>query len=487
MKRKVKICVSILITIVLIVSGMLTLTNIVQRKSSDFKYNPFFAEEKDFDVLFLGTSHVINAVFPMELWNDYGITSYNFGGHGNEIATTYWTLINALDYTSPQLVVVDCLKLSSEAKAFKNNNYVHYSLDAFPLTLNKIKAIFDLMEKGKRLEFLCDFSIYHTRWNELTESDFIPTSNKEKGAEYRPAVGIPNEIPTVNNNEKCPSNTIAATYLRKIIEACKERGIDVLLTYLPFPASEEEQKEAHLVYDIANEYGVNYINFLDMPDCINYATDCYDEDSHLNPSGARKVTDYLGKYITAHYGLGNKNADETYSSWNTSYREYIDTKFYHLKTQKALDTTLMLLSDKNISSCVFIKGESNLLQDDLVVKLLQNISPSVNLTKLSSAISSGEDYLLVTDQENVLESIGYDNLSNLATSFGDINYINDPDSSKTLSINKTEDNYLTKLESGQYADVYIVAVDNQTGETRYTASFQTAGSDENNHLTARKN
>ena len=487
MKRKVKICVSILITIVLIVSGMLTLTHIVQRKSSDFKYNPFFAEEKDFDVLFLGTSHVINAVFPMELWKDYGITSYNFGGHGNEIATTYWTLINALDYSSPKLVVVDCLKLSSETKAFKNNNYVHYSLDAFPLTSNKVKAAFDLMEKGKRLEFLWDFAIYHTRWNELAESDFIPTSNKEKGAEYRPAVGIPNEVPVVNSNEKSPSDTIATTYLRKIIEACEERGIDVLLTYLPFPASEEEQKEAHLAYDIANEYGVNYINFLDMPDCINYTTDCYDEDSHLNPSGARKVTDYLGKYITEHYGLGNKNTDETYTAWNTNYKEYIDTKFYHLKTQKTLDTTLMLLSDKNISSCVFIKGESNLLQDALVVELLQNISPYINLDKLSSAISSGEDYFLLTDKENVLESIGDDSLMNLSCSFGDINYINESTSDKTLSINATEDNYLTKLENGQYADAYIVAIDNLTKEIQYTASFQTSGLDENNHLTATKN
>lgn len=487
MKRKVKICVSILITIVLIISGMLTLTNIVQRKSSDFKYTPFFAEEKDFDVLFFGTSHVINAVFPMELWNDYGITSYNFGGHGNEIATTYWTLINALDYSSPKLVVVDCLKLSSEAKAFKNENYVHYSLDAFPLTSNKIKAAFDLMEKEKRLEFLWDFIIYHTRWNELTKSDFVPTSNEEKGAEYRPAVGIPNEVPIIDINEKSPSDTIAATYLRKIIQACQERNIDVLLTYLPFPASEEEQKEAHLAYDIANEYGVNYINFLDMPDCINYMTDCYDEDSHLNPSGARKVTDYLGKYITEHYSLNDKRANIEYASWHDHYNQYTIRKYRHLKEQKKLDTALMLLSDKNVSSCVFIKGESSLLQDTRVVELLQNISPFVNLDMLSSAISSGEDYFLLTDKENVLESIGDDSLINLSSSFGNINYINEPNSDKTLSINATEDNYLTKLENGQYADAYIVAIDNLTREILYTASFQTAGLDENNHLTATRN
>jgi hypothetical protein len=68
----------------------------MERKASDFKYANFFEQDEDFDVLFFGTSHVINGIFPMELWNDYGIVSYNFGGHGNEIATSYWDNIDAV-------------------------------------------------------------------------------------------------------------------------------------------------------------------------------------------------------------------------------------------------------------------------------------------------------------------------------------------------------------------------------------------------------
>jgi hypothetical protein len=68
----------------------------MERKSSDFKYADYFEQDEDFDVLFFGTSHVINGIFPMELWNDYGIVSYNFGGHGNEIATSYWDNIDAV-------------------------------------------------------------------------------------------------------------------------------------------------------------------------------------------------------------------------------------------------------------------------------------------------------------------------------------------------------------------------------------------------------
>jgi hypothetical protein len=68
----------------------------MERKASDFKYANFFEQDEDFDVLFFGTSHVINGIFPMELWNEYGIVSYNFGGHGNEIATSYWDNIDAV-------------------------------------------------------------------------------------------------------------------------------------------------------------------------------------------------------------------------------------------------------------------------------------------------------------------------------------------------------------------------------------------------------
>ena len=50
-------------------------------------YYDFYQQEQDFDVLFLGTSHVLNAVYPMELWRDYGIVSYNMANHSENICT----------------------------------------------------------------------------------------------------------------------------------------------------------------------------------------------------------------------------------------------------------------------------------------------------------------------------------------------------------------------------------------------------------------
>ena len=70
------ICFGLILMIVVSVTQKL-----FERKYSYSKYYDFYSQQQDFDVLFLGTSHVINAVYPMELWRDYGIVSYNMANH----------------------------------------------------------------------------------------------------------------------------------------------------------------------------------------------------------------------------------------------------------------------------------------------------------------------------------------------------------------------------------------------------------------------
>jgi len=133
---------SCLIVICLTVAILAGLTNIVESKSSLEKYTQFFEQEADFDVLFLGSSKVINAVLPMELWNDYGIVSYNMGGHSNTIPVSYWVLRNALEYTTPKCVVMDCMGTQWDNMIYQNFEYSHLSFDAFPLSPAKIQAVF---------------------------------------------------------------------------------------------------------------------------------------------------------------------------------------------------------------------------------------------------------------------------------------------------------------------------------------------------------
>lgn len=392
--KKLEIVASCLVTVCMCIFMLLYMTKLLEKKDSVIKNKDFFVQEAYFDVLFMGTSRVINGIFPMELWNDYGIVSYNFGGHSNELATTYWVMENTLDYTTPKLMVIDCFGLESNIKTSNNFSYVHYSLDSFPLSVTKIRTILDLMDdtvmKERRAsgnlddtimsiprtkgEMLWDFSVYHSRWNELTEKDFSKEASKEKGAESRIAV-VPQVNERIDFSRKLEDETVGIRYLRKMIEDCQDRDIEILLIYLPLPVSENRQLAANTAYDIANEYGINYINFLDM-NIINFDTDCYDLQ-HLNPSGARKVTDYLGKYIMENYNVADQRGNDIYSGWYDDYEEYTQLKISNLNKQESLEQYLMLLADKNYDVLIEVFDE-DILTDVKYISLFKNLGINYN-------------------------------------------------------------------------------------------------------------
>ena len=388
------------------------LGDLMQRKDSDIKYADFFRQEENFDVLFFGTSHVMNGVYPMELWEDYGIVSYNFGGHDNRLATSYWVMKNALDYTTPKLVVIDVLALEQQSKTSNDFAYTHLSFDAFPFSVTKVQAMMDLLndpvmeqeiakgyatdEEARNLLYgLWDYSVYHSRWSELTVEDIHPTYSPEKGAESRIDVAVPDMKTKVSREDKLSEDTTGVQYLRKMIEDCKEREIEVLLVNLPFPALDAQQRSANRVYDIAEEYQVNYINFLDE-DVINYETDLYDPGSHLNPSGARKVTSYLGQYISEHYEIPNQKENPDYGAWVEDNLEYLEMKEELLREQTDLDCYLMLLSDKQYISLLEI-NDAAVLEDDYYGNLLGNMGVSIDELKADT------DMLLISPDKRVVD------------------------------------------------------------------------------------
>ena len=78
MKKKVSTLCGGIVTVVLLLLMLGYCTELVERKASEKKFEDFYKQEADFDVLFFGTSHVVNAILPMELWNEYGMVSYNY-------------------------------------------------------------------------------------------------------------------------------------------------------------------------------------------------------------------------------------------------------------------------------------------------------------------------------------------------------------------------------------------------------------------------
>lgn len=398
MKHIGKKIISVIAFTVLLLCALMGISSVLQRKQSYQRYGDFFEQEQDFDILFFGSSHMINGVLPMELWDEQGMISYNMGGFGNQIPTSYWVLKNALDYTTPQLVVVDVHYLSSNSKIRPSDEGVeqlHTTLDAFPLTVNKIKSIFDLLD-GRRKEFLWNFIVYHERWDQLTGEDFYVKNELEKGALARIAVNEYYEFNQIEPTDRLEEETIGQEYLKKIIELCQTRGIEVLLVYIPYIAPEEEQRAANAAYEIAEEYNINYINFM-YEDIVNFDTDCSDNYSHLNAAGAQKVTHYLGEYIKKNYNICNRKQDENFISWHDDYEEYKKYKIDHLKAQTSLYNYLMLLYDDDFRTSVQINLNGEMQQCEMIQKLLRNIEGYAQITYVNFEGSDIEAYITVQD------------------------------------------------------------------------------------------
>lgn len=403
MQKILKRLVAVILTIMIIIVGLLRVQDITRLKiasTRDMSYKTYFDYANEYDVLFFGTSHVMYGINPLEIWNDYGITSYNWGSPTCTIPSMYWKLMNVLDYSSPKLVVVDCFRVILSDKSY-NTYRLHEAFDAFPLSFTKWNAINDLMKNQVRMEdqmlysdldrfnLLFPLSAYHSRWDELSAIDFNYQFVDTKGCEFETNVAEPIEISNTTEKVEITDEMQGVIYLRKIIEECQNRNISVLLTYLPYPTEEIWKKESNMIQQIADEYGVKYINFTNL-NVVNYYTDYSDSNSHMNVAGQKKVSEFLGNYIIENYDIEDKRNNmmaAQWNDWNSAYKNYEDD---FIKSQNNLNSYLMLLYKTNDVVVIDMK-DSSILDNYVYFSLLTNIGEG------SNEINSATDFIIVQD------------------------------------------------------------------------------------------
>lgn len=460
MKKLVIYSIDIIAVLILVIISICLLTRLTVNKDSYNRWKPFLNEEQQFDVLFFGNSHIIDSVYPMELWNDYGIHSYNLGMHGTAMPERYWIMMNALEYTNPKLVVIDCFSIEKNTVGSVEN--MHIAFDALPLTTTKKAAIDDLLkDSDRKAEFFCKFVIYHENWMDITKGDFIIAGCKGKGADIQTGVAVPDAFKLIDKEQKMTEDTMGVEYLEKMIQECQKRNIEVILTYMPFPASTKQQEAANRVGDIAEKYGVDYLSYQTLLKEINLNTDCHDSSSHLNASGARKITAYIGAYIINNYEIEDHRKDVAYSSWNDYYDTYTSYKVQMINQQDNIESYLMLLSDKNLSFGIFIPKDTTGFQSEIMQELLNNAG--VN----TSNIDFSKDIFVFRD--NITNTCSYVVMGDtLKNDFGIIKTYYDEDGCCSIEIN--EKNKVT-FKDNEKGESIIVGFVNKTGEMKILKTF----------------
>ena len=131
-----------------------------------------------FDVTFLGASLVLYGVYPMELYDKYGIASYNLSTGNQSLEASYYLAKEAIEKDHPSLIVLDCSRAWEDEETMESQ-YIHYITDTMPyLNKNRLDMIRNLSAEDDKKPLLFPLIAFHTRWQELTYEDALPQTKE---------------------------------------------------------------------------------------------------------------------------------------------------------------------------------------------------------------------------------------------------------------------------------------------------------------------
>lgn len=266
------------------------------------------------DVLFLGSSHCFCAVDVANLWENHGIAAYSMAISGQDLASSYHCLVEALKTQKPKVVLLE--SFSATTHGYEDRGNLYRNLLAYQPSLNFLQAIQDMAAEDEWKDFVLKWPILHTRYRELQREDFLQKRPVYMGYEANLRTW-PVELRNYNGEETLPIGEEEEEWLRRIISLAKEE--DVQLCFFLAPVAEEEYrlKMHKYVQDLAEANMVPYLNLLQLQEELELDPNTDFVDSlHMNHYGAQKVTEYLGTYLKENYELEDKRGFQQYALWD---------------------------------------------------------------------------------------------------------------------------------------------------------------------------
>ena len=380
--KRILCCV---LTAALLAVSLCGLSALLENKASKAQFERFYKSETGYDVLFFGASHMQNALNPIILWQECGIASYNTAFVAARMSYGYWIAKNSFPDRQPSLVVIDCAYLTNDWKHAASYWPSHVAFDAMPMSVGKIQAIWDLFgdDPEERMRYLFPLTASHYRWSSLTKEDFeidytvmgfLPFLTVEE-AELRFASADP----------EVEVDSATTYYLRMLIEECQSRGIDVLLTTIPYEANEESLRGMAYTYTLAEEYGVPYLDADSLAVLLNTKTDflnSYEDNSHLNVSGTEKFSRFMADYISENYDIPDHRPDERYAVWDVYTEEYYE-ELDGMVGSAGSAAEIITLLNAGIHSVYIELCSEELLSQSLMPDCMENVG--IDVEKLRAA------------------------------------------------------------------------------------------------------
>ena len=277
-------------------------------------------EDNVIDVIFYGSSHCYCTVNQAVLWENTGIAGFNFATGCSHLGNTYYYMKESLKTQHPKVMAVEVFYTTEATYGVVGNAYRNV------LDMDWSGEYIDNAEYTKQssdvpvaslAEMLLKAPIIHTRYRDLSESDFRDKQFYGRGNYIFWKVNENAEIPEALNVDTVGELSEETIYwLDKIVELADNEQIDLVFWVSPYLITEDEAKIFNAVEEYAKAKNVDFINFNHMTRKIDfdYTTDMIDR-GHVNVSGSNKVTHWLGFYLQDKYNLPSHLQEEQYHLW----------------------------------------------------------------------------------------------------------------------------------------------------------------------------
>jgi len=271
--------------------------------------NLIYEPKDSLDYIIIGDSEGQASISPMAIWQKYGYTGYNCSVPLQNAQDTYYTLEEILDLQKPKVVLLET-----------NLFYRNFSIfDSFVNITDKYAFnIFPLLQHHNNWKNLC-MSQEETKHMRTCKRDFF------KGFNFSTKIIPYTDGPYVHAEKKAEKiNTAPLYYIDKITRLCKKKNIQLILFSAPTPMNWTYAKH-NRTSAFAEKNSLAFIDFnLDISGVtFDWSKDTRDKGDHINFFGAKKVTDYMGNYLSINACLHDHRKQSQYAYWNDDLNEYI--------------------------------------------------------------------------------------------------------------------------------------------------------------------
>ena len=375
-------------------------------------------EPNSIDVLFLGSSHCMSSFNPQEIYDSYGLRSYNLGTEQQNLLISYFWLQEALRYQYPKVVVLDtfiCFPYDAKNPINSSEAAARLALDPMKWSSVKVEAISAVCEYDKEQDVASYYNPlirFHDRWSELSENDFAYfelsghgemkgyslLSNHCGNDKYQP-------FKVESSNETAKMVPLMEEYLDKIVELCKENEIELILVKTPTTKTGIERYNCMSAY--AQTHQIEYYDFNEesLYNEIGYHFSVDNGDSeHVNYWGAQKISAKIGEILS---GDRYKILAVKDKQWERS-REFYTAAVRNAELCHITDMIeyLEAIQQDRYTIFVAIMGDaSNFMSKDVVEKM-QQLGLVIDLTE-----EYQKSYYAVISPDSILEEVGEKALS----------------------------------------------------------------------------